>query len=224
MASSSRASRHSRAISAKAAKKSGDAVTEDFEAPAEPEPVETEMAHPEAEAEKEHAAHEATSAAPAERGATASEQPQKQRDPRFHIFVIDSGWNSPASKVLRQNLAMIRDINEDDDVYVLNREMSVALLRHYPLQVGRDPIITVHDLHAKHRHRIKHIHGFRVHLGILDSEQQVLSAMQMLARFLVSHRTTRDLEKVIRQTFHREGIAGAIEIMGGHEHQKLIEE
>ncbi len=146
------------------------------------------------------------------------------KEVRFRIFIIDTGWNSPASKVLHENWSMIRDLNCDDEVFVLSRDMSVALLRHYPLQVGRDPIITVHDTRAIHRHRIHHTHGFRMHLGILTGEDQVLAALQMLARFLTTHRAAEDLEKVVRQDLHRQGLAGAIEIMGGHEHQKMIEE
>lgn len=153
---------------------------------------------------------------PARTGAT--------KDVRFHVFVIDTGWNSAASKVLSQHLNMISDLNIDDEVYVLDRATSIALLRHYPLQVGRDPIIAVHDLHPHHRHRVKHTHGFRMHLGILDTEQQVLSALQMFARFLVTHRNAKDIDSLVREDLHRQGIAGAIEIMGGHVHQKLIAE
>jgi hypothetical protein len=63
-----------------------------------------------------------------------------------------------------------------------------------------------------------------MHLGILTSEEQVLSAMQMLARFLITHRTAKDLENLVRRNLHRQGLAGAIEILGGAEHRKLIEE
>jgi len=119
---------------------------------------------------------------------------------------------------------MIGDLSDDDEVYVLDRETSVALMRHYPLQVGRDPIITVHDTRAPHRHLVRHTHGFRMHLGILNTEEQVLAALQMFSRFLLTHRNVKDLEKVVRKDLHRQGIAGAIEIMGGHEHQKMISE
>jgi hypothetical protein len=142
---------------------------------------------------------------------------------RFHIFVIDTGWNSAASKVVKQHLDMIRDLNIDEEVYVLDRATSIALLRYYPLQVGRDPIIAVHDLRPRHRHRTKHTHGFRMHLGILDSEEQVLGALKMFARFMVTHRNAADIDSLVRQDLHRQGLAGAIQIIGGHEHQKLIE-
>jgi hypothetical protein len=145
------------------------------------------------------------------------------RDPRFHIFVIDSGWNCAASKVLREHIDVISDLHIDDELYVLDRATSIALLRHYPLQVGRDPIIAVHDMRPRHRHRVKHTHGFRLHLGILDSEEQVMAALRMFARFLITHRNAADIDELVRQHLHRQGLAGAIEILGGHEHQKMIE-
>src|SRR5262245_3079776 len=110
------------------------------------------------------------------------------RDARFHIFVIDSGWNCAASKVLREHLDVISDLHIDDELFVLDRATSIALLRHYPLQVGRDPIIAVHDLRPRRHHRTTHTPGFRMHLGILDSEEQVLAALRMFARFLITHR------------------------------------
>jgi hypothetical protein len=158
---------------------------------------------------------DSTEAAPARRRAA--------RDARFHIFVIDSGWNCAASKVLREHLNMISDLHIDDELFVLDQPTSIALLRHYPLQVGRDPIIAVHDLRPRHRHRVKHTHGFRMHLGILDSEEQVLAALRMFARFLITHRNAADIDEVVRQDLHRKGLAGAIEILGGHEHTKMVE-
>src|SRR5271165_6254978 len=129
------------------------------------------------------------------------------RDARFHIFVIDSGWNCAASKVLREHINVISDLHIDDELYVLDRATSIALLRHYPLQVGRDPIIAVHDLRPHHRHRVKHTHGFRMHLGLLDSEDQVLAALRMFARFLITHRNAADIDQLVRQDLHRQGLA-----------------
>jgi hypothetical protein len=155
---------------------------------------------------------------------TIPAQAGAQKQVRFRIFVIDTRWNSVASRVLHENFAMIRDLNRDDEVYLLDRDMSVALLRHYPSQIGRDPIITVHDTHAIHRHRVHHTHGFRMHLGILYSEEQVLTALKMFVRFLSMHRTAKDLEKLVRQNLHRQGLAGIIEIMAGAEQKRLAEE
>jgi hypothetical protein len=166
----------------------------------------------------------ATEGSAGARGDAAEPTPARAvRNVRFHIFIIDTGWNCAASNVLREHIKMISDLNIDDELFVLDRPTSIALLRHYPLQVGRDPIIAVHDLHPRHRHRVKHTHGFRLHLGILNTEHQVLAALRMFARFLITHRNAEDIDQLVRKDLHREGLAGAIEIVGGHEHQKLIE-
>ena len=159
----------------------------------------------------------------AERAAPGPKPTAAARDPRFHIFVIDTGWNCAASKVLHDHIDVITHLNIDDELYVLDRATSIALLRHYPLQVGRDPTIAVHDLKPRHRHRIKHTHGFRMHLGILDEETQVLGALKMFARFLITHRNAADIDLLVRQDLQRQGFAGAIQIIGGHDHQKLID-
>ena len=74
-----------------------------------------------------------TSVVPAETSFAPADPRQGRRagpsDPRFHIFVIDSRWNSAASRVLQANLALISDLNRDDPVYFLDRDTSVNLLR-----------------------------------------------------------------------------------------------
>lgn len=153
-----------------------------------------------------------------------SAQMDRLNDPRFRVFVIDTGWNSIARKVLQENLALIRDFNEEELVYFLDRGQSVALLRQHCALIGRDPIISVHDTRALHRHAVHHVHGFRLHLGLLRQEDQVLRALQMFARFLRMHRAAKDLDKVVRQTLHKQGLSGAIEIMGGAGYKRLTEE
>lgn len=145
-------------------------------------------------------------------------------DPRFRIFVIDTGWNSVARRVLQENLDLIREFNKEEEVYFLGRDRSVALLRQHCALIGRDPIITVHDLRAIHRRAVRHVHGFRLHLGLLRQEDQALRALQMFARFMRMHRAAKDLDKVVRQTLHKQGLAGAIEIMGGAGFKHLTEE
>jgi hypothetical protein len=147
----------------------------------------------------------------------------KTKNPRFHIFVIDTGWNAMASKVVQEHLNVISDLYIDDELYVLDRPTSIALLRYYPLQVGRDPIIAVHDLRPRHRTRIKHTHGFRLHLGILDTEDQILAALRMFARFLITNRNAGDIDRLVRENLQREGLAGAIQIIAGREHNKIID-
>jgi hypothetical protein len=153
-----------------------------------------------------------------------SAQMGPRNNPRFRIFVIDTGWNSVARRVLQENLALIRDFSEEELVYFLDRDQSVALLRQHCGLIGHDPIISVHDMRAMHRRAVHHVHGFRLHLGMLRREGQALHALQMFARFLRMHRAAKDLDKVVRQTLHKQGLKGAIEIMGGAGYKHLTEE
>jgi hypothetical protein len=145
-------------------------------------------------------------------------------DPRFHIFVIDTRWNSVASRVLRENLALIRDLNSDDPVYFLDRDASVALLREYSWQIGRDPIVCVHDLRSIRGGNAKRAHGFRMHLGRLRTEAHVLAALQLLARFIREHREKANIEGAVRQTLLLEGLSGAMQIMRAHPTARVAEE
>ena len=143
--------------------------------------------------------------------------------PRFRIFIIDSGWNSPAHKVLQENFGLIRDLQKDDPIYVLSREQSIEFIRHHPERIGREPSIAVHDLAAMDKSGTTDFHGFRLHLGLMRTPQQALLALQNFVRFLRTHRQSADLEAEIRTDLRREGLAGAIDIVMHHEAREIGE-
>ena len=132
--------------------------------------------------------------------------------PRFRIFVIDSGWNSVARRVLRHNFALIRRLHKEDPIYLLSRKKSTDFIRRRRSLIGRDPIIAVHDLAAMAWHGTAGFHGFHLHLGIQRTSRQALVALQAFARFLAKHRQSMDLEAEIRTELRREGFQGAVEI------------
>ena len=138
--------------------------------------------------------------------------------PRFQIFIIDTGWDSPAHRVLRRNFGLIRNLRKSELIYVLNSEKSIEFIRHHrALLVGKDPIIAVHDLHALGgTNGTTGFHGFRLHLGLLRTEEQALLALQAFSRFLSANRQSRDLEALVRAQLRREGFLGAIEIILRH--------
>ncbi len=143
--------------------------------------------------------------------------------PRFRIFVIDSGWNSIAGKVLRDNLALFNDLTPDHPTYLVDRATSVRLLRRHQEFVGCDPIISVHDLKAFERRRRGDVYGVRAHLGLLRDEKAVISLMQLLAGFLSRYQDSERFEDGVRRSLRLEGLQGAIEIiMGAMEHKELI--
>jgi hypothetical protein len=140
---------------------------------------------------------------------------------RFQIFIIDSGWHSPARKVLHENFAMLSALQQGDPIYVLSTEESIALARRHSDMMGKSPSIAVHDLNALRRGGTGGFHGFRLHLGLMRTEQQALLALQAFVRFLATHRQSADLEAQIRRDLRREGIMGAIEIILHHEPREI---
>ena len=152
---------------------------------------------------------------------SASEEPPAGS--RFRIFIVDSGWNSPARRVLLENFALIRDLQKEDPIYVLNRERSIEFMRRHGSRIGRDPIIAVHDMQALGKGGTAGFHGFRLSLGLLRTPHQALMGLQAFARFLVEHRNSADLEADIRARLRREGFSGAIEIAMHHEAREIGE-
>ena len=144
-------------------------------------------------------------------------RPRKSRPsgpPRFRVFIIDSGWNSVARRVLRHNFALVRRLHRDDPIYLLSRKRSRDFIHRHRSLIGRDPIIAVHDLDAIQQHYGNAgFHGLHLHLGILRTPRQVLIALQAFARFLRVHRESPDLEAEIRGELRREGIVGSVEIL-----------
>ncbi len=148
-----------------------------------------------------------------EQGPMPPESERPEEGPRFHYFIIDAGWKSHAARVLRENFQMIREFENHDPLYVLTREQSIALIRANPDLIGKDPILLVHDLHARGGRGPSGYHGFRLCLGVMRNAEQALRAMQQFLRFIADHRHSPDIEQDIRKQLHRNGMEGAIEVI-----------
>jgi hypothetical protein len=109
---------------------------------------------------------------------------------------------SPAHHVLHRNFGLLRDLQKGEPIYVLGREKSIEFIhRHSALLVGKDPIIAVHDLDALGSTGAARFHGFRLHLGLLRTEEQALLALKAFSRFLSANGQTRDLEAASPRRF-----------------------
>jgi hypothetical protein len=138
-----------------------------------------------------------------------------EQKPRFRVFVIDTGWNEAAHKVLRKQLPLFDTLTVDTPTYWLDRETSVALLRRHRELIGRDPILCVHDLQAVKRRGSLGVHGLRLHLGLLRSEYALTRALQMVIHFLARNEMTDNFEAQVRSRLQLEGLRGAVAIMAG---------
>jgi len=155
----------------------------------------------------------AETAQPDQPSAAPITEAKEEHKPRFHLFLIDAGWKSSSAKVIRDNFHMIREFQNSDPLYVLTREQSIEVIRENPDLIGKDPILLVHDLHAKGGRGESGYHGFRLCLGLIKDSSKALSAMQEFLRFVHSHRRSADIEKDIRKKLHHAGMQGALEVI-----------
>ncbi|HWO99308.1 MAG TPA: hypothetical protein VNL74_01605 [Methylococcus sp.] len=132
---------------------------------------------------------------------------------RFRFFIVDSGWNSPAARVIRENFEKIREFQDGDPLYVLSKAQSTEILRRNPHFIGKDPIIFVRDMNARGPADGDEYHGFHLNLGVIKDPIKALAALQEFLNFLAAHRHSLDIERDIRQKLHRDGLVGMIEVI-----------
>lgn len=155
---------------------------------------------------------------------TAGEAPAGQPDapaaemppaaaPRFHFFLIDSGWDGPVPAMIRKNLDMITQLQNADPIFVLSREQSNQLILKHPHLVGKDPILLARDLKAGECGGSCEYHGFHLNLGLLRDPNRALEVLKTFLNFLATHRQSTDIEQCIRAQLHRDGLQGAIEVL-----------
>lgn len=135
--------------------------------------------------------------------------------PRFQFFLIDSGWDGPVPKLLRQNLRMITHLQNHDPFYVLSRSQSSELIRRHPHLIGKDPILLARDLHGARTSGKDQYHGFHLNLGIIQNPERALEVLQNFLNFLAMHRKNANIDQVIRAQLHRDGLQGAVEVLRG---------
>jgi hypothetical protein len=132
---------------------------------------------------------------------------------RFHIFLIDTGWNTAVSKLVRSHLPLVYEYQSQDSLYLLTIEQSVEILKRAPELIGHDPTVLVYDRYAPASRKHGNYRGFYLSLGRFKHPQQALSRLQEFLRFLISHRSAVSLDTEVRRELHREGAKGLIKIL-----------
>ncbi|RUL83943.1 hypothetical protein [Tautonia sociabilis] len=140
-------------------------------------------------------------------------EPPAPTTKRFDIFLIDTRWNQPVSRLVRSLLPTLYEYQKQDALYLLSPEQSVEILRREPELIGLDPTILVYDLHAPRGQGAGKYKGFRIHLGRFRNGEQAMARLQEFLRFINLHRTSRCLECEVRRELHREGFSGAVKIL-----------
>ncbi|MBM4200184.1 MAG: hypothetical protein FJ189_02740 [Gammaproteobacteria bacterium] len=156
--------------------------------------------------------------APEAPAAAAADSPAA--GPRFHFFLIDSGWNSAAARVIRENIGMITRFQNDDPLFILDQEQSTALMRRHPHLIGKDPILLARDLRARGASGDGdgEYHGFHLNMGLVKDPVAAVAGLRKFLHLLAVHRHGGDIEQVVTKELHRAGMKGAIEVLRtGHE-------
>ncbi|MFI5456501.1 MAG: hypothetical protein ACHRXM_13710 [Isosphaerales bacterium] len=132
---------------------------------------------------------------------------------RFHIFLIDTGWNTGVSKLVRSHLPILFEYQSHASFYLLTPGQSVEILKRSPELIGRDPTVLVYDLHAPAGREHGNYRGFHLSLGRFKHPEQALSRLQEFVRFFMSHRSAAALDAEVRRELHREGARGMIKVL-----------
>jgi hypothetical protein len=143
-------------------------------------------------------------------------EPISPDTPRFHFFLIDTGWNAPVSKVLRSQLPLFHHYNPHDMLYLLTHEQSARILKNAPEHIGLDPIVVVYDLLnpcSPDTDGVENYRGFRLNLGLIKNPEQALQRLQHFLRFIAINRTSDCLECEIKRELHKEGLTNMVKIL-----------
>jgi hypothetical protein len=131
---------------------------------------------------------------------------------RFKVFILDSGWDSPAHRVLEKSMDLFTRQLSRHDVFILDRAQSDKFLETHPFLIGMDPIIALLDPEKISRWT-HHEYGARFMLGHVKSEARVQMLLKMLLRLVNTERMAEHLPVTIRQIVHKEGVRGAWDII-----------
>jgi hypothetical protein len=145
---------------------------------------------------------------------------------RFDVFLIDTGWNAPVSKIVRTHLRSLFDIggyHTHDNLYELSPQQSAEILKHDPILIGCDPTIIVYDLYGCNRETAGGYRGFRLNLGLMRHPEQAMARLQEFVRFVAINRCAERLDREVRRELHREGLEGIVKVLRETSLEMLIE-
>lgn len=131
---------------------------------------------------------------------------------RFDIFLVDTGWNSPVARLVREQVPVLFHYNPHDSLYILSHEQSLAIIKKDPEQIGKDPILLVYDLYAGDNNPGNY-RGFRLNLGLIRHADQALARLQDFVKFIAIHRQSTNLAREITKELHHEGYEGMVKIL-----------
>lgn len=144
--------------------------------------------------------------------AMSTEEYDFESNLRLDIFIIDSGWDSVAHRVLNNSMDLLKNYLKKHNLYVLSPEQSMQVLMAHSDLIGRDPILMVVDRLAA---KLNNPHGFgaRLILGHIHDEHRVDWLIKMFVKIVNTHFEALDIAYTFQQYNHKIGVKGAIDII-----------
>lgn len=131
---------------------------------------------------------------------------------RFDMFVLDLGWKSSISEVLRNNIDLLKRYQFVYNLYILNADQSMEILRIHPSTIGNEPSILVIDRDAYEAGRPQGF-GFKYNIGMVRDQNTANSILKWILAVLAEQKPGSDLTEPVRTVMHKEGIRGTIDIL-----------
>ena len=102
----------------------------------------------------------------------ASSDHEIESDFRLDIYIIDSGWESPAHTYLDSVIDLFKAYLTEHNLYILSPEQSIAFLKEHPQYIGSDPIIVVIDKIARNLNNHEGF-GTQLELGLIKDPHRI---------------------------------------------------
>lgn len=156
----------------------------------------------------------------------AREGPPARDMKRFHVFLVDTGWNAPVSKAVQTHVRALFELgcyHEHDSLYELSPQQSAIILGRDPDLIGCDPTLIVYDLYGSSHSGPGGYKGFRLNLGLIRQPEQALARLQEFVRFMAVNRCAEHLDREVRRELHREGVEGIVKLLRETSVEMLIE-
>ncbi len=131
---------------------------------------------------------------------------------KLDVYIIDSGWDSVAHRVLEGAEDLFETYLSDHNLYKLTRDQSIELLRKHPDIIGKDPVVMVVDKLARVLENPSG-YGARLMLGLVHDKQRVEWLIKMFLRVVNTHAETLDIAHTFQEMNYKEGIKGTVEIV-----------
>ena len=127
--------------------------------------------------------------------------------------MIDTGWNTAVSKLVRSHLPLLYQYQRHDSLYLLTPEQSVEILKRDPQFIGHDPTVLVYDLCAPRRPQASQLSRISPVSRPIQAPEQALARLQEFLRFLIATIAPPIWIREVRRELHREGAKGMIKIL-----------